>query len=337
MRLTFLGTSAGMPTIERNVTALALAMDDSRYWYLVDCGEGTQHQLLHCRYTLSHLQAIFITHVHGDHIFGLPGLVTSASMQGRTAPLTIYGPEGVESFVRHSLMLTDTHELSFPLTFTRSDFPNFAYQNRELSITSHSLSHCVPSYGYRFSENIIPHHLNAIKMEALGVPRGPLWGKLQKGNIVQLDNGHTVLPEQVLAKTPKKRVVIVGGDNDRPELLESILPEADLLIHEATFTDEVFQQVGPRWKHSTAKNVAQVAAKVNLPNLILTHFSGRYRISAQSEEQNINAIRQEAQKFYSGRVELAEDFAIWQLNRGEGLLYMGNCEKKVCTNYTNPH
>ncbi|MDP0561804.1 MAG: ribonuclease Z [Candidatus Endonucleobacter sp. (ex Gigantidas childressi)] len=331
MRLTFLGTSAGMPTIERNMAALALAMDDSRYWYLIDCGEGTQHQLLRCRYTLSHLHGIFITHIHGDHIFGLPGLLTSASMQGRTEPLTICGPEGVESFVRHSLISADVHKLSFQLTFARSDFTNFAYQNRELSITSHPLSHRVPSYGYRFSEKIIHHHLDYIKLESLGVPRGPLWGKLQNGSSIQLDNGHTVLPEQVLAKPPKKRVIIVAGDNDRPELLESILPEADLLIHEATFTDEVFQRVGPQWMHSTAKNVAEVAAKVNLPNLILTHFSGRYRTSTRANEQNIDAVRQEAKRFYSGRLELAEDFAIWQLNRGEGLIYMGDCGNQART------
>ena len=253
MRLTFLGTSAGMPTTERNVTALALALDDSRSWYLVDCGEGTQHQLLHCRYTLSQLQAIFITHVHGDHIFGLPGLLTSASMQGRTEPLTICGPEGVESFVRHSLACADVQHLPFELCFTRSDKDSFQYQDGSVTVTAHGLSHRVPSFAYRISEQVVSHRLDQEKLDALGIPRGPLWGQLQAGEPVTLEDGRQVVSDEVMGTPPEKRTVIIGGDNDQPELLMDVLADADLLVHEATFTDEVFQKVGPVWMHSTAK------------------------------------------------------------------------------------
>ena len=325
MRLTFLGTSAGMPTTERNVTALTLAIDDSRSWYLVDCGEGTQHRLLYCRYTLSHLKAIFITHVHGDHTFGLPGLLTSASMQGRTTPLMICGPEGVESFVRHALICADVNELPFELIFSRSDLSGFAYQDSDVSVTSHPLSHRVPSFAYRFSENTVSNRLDVDKLTSLNVPRGPLWGQLQQGENIKLADGQIISPAQVMAKPPRKREVVIGGDNDQPELLEGILKEADLLVHEATFTDDVFQKVGPVWMHSTAKRVAESAERAALPHLILTHFSGRYRLSTESGERSIEVIRQEAQRFYKGRVELAEDFAIWQLDREDGLVYMGSC------------
>ena len=114
MRLTFLGTSAGAPTPERNVTALAVALDEHKEWYLVDCGEGTQQRLMRSQYTLSGLKTVFITHVHGDHMFGLPGLITTASMQGRKKPLTICAPAGVESFVCHALECAAVSQLPFP-------------------------------------------------------------------------------------------------------------------------------------------------------------------------------------------------------------------------------
>ena len=152
MRFTFLGTAAGLPSRERNVTALILAKDDSRDWCLIDCGEGTQHQLLGSRYTLNHLQAIFITHVHGDHMFGLPGLITSASMQKRTAPLTICAPLGVESFVRHSLACAAVTHLPFELRFIASDQDDFCYTTNDFTVTSHPLSHRVPCFAYGFEE-----------------------------------------------------------------------------------------------------------------------------------------------------------------------------------------
>ncbi len=323
MRLTFLGTSAGMPTTERNVTALALALDDSRSWYLIDCGEGTQQRLLSCRYTLSQLKTILITHVHGDHIFGLPGLLTSASMQGRSEPLVICGPDGVESFVRHALACADVKELPFELQFMRSDSADFIYQDESFVISAHGLSHRVPSFAYRFSEIVTASRLDKDKLADLGVPRGPLWGQLQKGETVTLDNGRRVSPKQVMAAAPKSRTVIIGGDNDQPSLLADVLKEADLMVHEATFTDEAFQKVGPVWMHSTAKKVAEAAANANLPNLILTHFSGRYRLSPVAGEKSVEVLRNEAQQYYRGRVELAEDFAVWQLSRENELIQLG--------------
>ena len=186
MRLTFLGTSAGMPTTERNVTALALAIDDARQWYLVDCGEGTQHQLLRCRYTLNNLKTIFITHVHGDHMYGLPGLITSASMQGRQAPMTICAPDGVQQFVEAALHYADVSGLPFSIEFIRTDQPAFEYQDSQVTVTAHPLSHRVPSFAYRFEEKTFSTQLNTKQLNALGIPRGSSGGFYKKGRQLRL-------------------------------------------------------------------------------------------------------------------------------------------------------
>ena len=319
MKLTFLGTSAGMPTTERNVTALALAIDDSKQWYLVDCGEGTQHQLLRCHYTLNNLQTIFITHVHGDHMFGLPGLLTSASMQGRTRPLTICAPEGVKEFVVTTLKYAAVRDLPFTLHFVRSDVPDFLYRDKGFEVSAHELSHRVPSFAYRFEEQTYSTRLDIEQLNQLQVPRGELWGKLQSGEVVTLDNGEQVSPEQVLVPPPKKRVAVIAGDNDQPDLLIDALKNADLLVHEATVTQEMLEQVGPIWMHSSAKMVAEAAHKSGIPNLILTHFSGRYRLSPQAEESCVEVIREEAAHYFQGKIELAQDLKSWHLNRNKEL------------------
>ena len=315
MRLTFLGTSAGLPTTERNVTALALAIDDSKEWYLIDCGEATQHQLLHCRYTLHNLQAIFITHIHGDHMFGLPGLLTSASMQGRTQALTIYAPEGVETFVSAALNCGDIHELPFELSFIRTDQPTFEFIDHNVSVTSHELSHRVPSFAYRFIEKTHSFQLNQKYLEALGVPRGVLWGQLQNNESITLNDGRIVSPEEARVPPPDRRIVVIGGDNDQPELLLPALHGAHLLVHEATITQEVLDKVGPLWMHSSAKMVAKAAAKSGIPNLILTHFSGRYRLSPKAGIASVEVLRKEASQYYQGTIALAEDLKSWELNR----------------------
>ena len=323
MRLTFLGTSAGMPTKERNVTALALAVDDSRHWYLVDCGEATQHQLLHCPYTLNNLQAIFITHVHGDHMYGLPGLLTSASMQGRTQPLHICAPEGVETFVRCALECSDVYDLPYELNFIRCDQADFAFADGNMAVTAHELSHRVPSFAYRFNEHTHSTRLDTDKLDHLGVPRGELWGQLQSGKPVYLEDGSEVLPEQVMLPPPPARTVIIAGDNNRPELLLDTLKGADLLVHEATMTQEVLDRVGPVWMHSSARMVAEVAQQSGIPNLILTHFSGRYRLSSEDKESCVEVLRAEAEQFFDGKVQLARDLGCWELSQEKVLKIIG--------------
>jgi len=318
MRFTFLGTSAGTPTASRNVTALALAIDDHRDWYLFDCGEGTQHRLLKSPYSSAKLKTIFITHVHGDHCYGLPGLIASANMSGRKAPLTICAPDGIEQYVRNTFAYTDVHNLRFPLNFVRSDIDDFHYNDGHISVNAIAMSHRVPCFAYHATE-IPPHHINEKLLDSLKVPRGPLWHELQHGNDVTLNNGNIIQAEQVceLAWTP--RSVIIGGDNDQPDLLLDALKKSDLLIHEATFTEDVLARVGPQYMHSTAGMVAKTAANAQLKHLILTHFSQRYRTDKSAKGYSVNDLYLEAKNHYHGNLQLAKDLQSYQLEKDKTL------------------
>jgi ribonuclease Z len=319
MRFTFLGTSAGLPTRDRNVTALALAPEMAREWYLVDCGEGTQHQLLKTRYSAAKLRTIFITHIHGDHCYGLPGLLASAQMGGRKEPLTICAPAGIAEFIEAVQRYTDVR-LNYPLHFVPSDTTDFQYRDDNFQVTSIELSHRVPSFAFHFIEQVHERTLDTDKLAALGVERGPLWGDLQHGRSVQLTDGRTIAPEQVCYPQRQPRRVIVGGDNDKPALLIDALRNSDLLIHEATFTESVLAKVGPQYQHSTPAQVAAAAQQAQLKHLVLTHFSQRYRRSKKYGEHAIDDLFDEARALYSGNLLMADDFASLELTRDKQLI-----------------
>lgn len=319
MRFTFLGTSAGLPTKERNVTALALAPEKQREWYLIDCGEGTQHRLLHTHYSAAKLRAIFVTHIHGDHCYGLPGLIASAQMGGRKEPLTICAPAGIQEFIDAVRRYTDLNNLNYELRFLRSDQPDFIYDDGSVRVDSIALSHRVPSFAYRFIEHVDERLLDPQKLAALDVPRGELWGELQHGHSVTLNNGRHVTPSEVSHPPRAPRRIVVGGDNDQPDLLIPALRDCDVLIHEATFTEDVLAKVGPRYQHSTPAQVAKTAQEVKLPHLLLTHFSQRYRRANGDSEYTVDDLFAEAKKYYSGNLLLASDLASYELTRDKQL------------------
>ncbi|GGY69870.1 ribonuclease Z [Marinobacter zhanjiangensis] len=313
MEFTFLGTSAGTPTRARNVTGLALRHGSPRHWYLIDCGEGTQHQLLRTRLSVVQLQAIFITHVHGDHTFGLPGLLASASMSGRTAPLPLIGPPQLRPFLETTLANTDSN-LGFELQYINSESGDFLWQDDSLRVTSAPLSHRVPCHAFRFEEIRLERKLLTERLMADGIEPGPHWGQLQKGHDVCLANGRLVRAADYTTIPRPPRRVVVAGDNDTPELLTGACQDAHLLIHEATYTQAVADRVGPWPRHSSAKQVASFAMRVNLPYLILTHFSSRYQ-SGGSRGPVIEDIAAEARDAYSGGLHLARDYQRYRLDR----------------------
>lgn len=313
MEFTFLGTSAGTPTRSRNVTGLALCLSGPKPWYLVDCGEGTQHQLMRTRYSVMQLRAMFITHIHGDHIFGLPGLLTSASMLGRTEPLDIIAPPQVRRFIDAVIENSDS-SLSYPLNFINSEAPDFYWQDDHLGVTNVALSHRVPCRAYVFTERNLERQLQKEKLVADGIEPGPQWGDLQKGKDVLLDDGRLLRSDDYTHIPRTARKIIVGGDNDTPELLKDACQGTHVLIHEATYTQDVADRVGPWPQHSSAQQVARFAQATKLPNLVLTHFSSRYQ-SAPGGSPHINQLAAEALQHYKGQLFLARDFDNYRLEK----------------------
>ncbi len=315
MDLIFLGTSSGTPTKQRNVTGLALVADSGKGWYLVDCGEATQHQLLHTSLSVNALRAIFITHVHGDHCYGLPGLLASAAMSGRKDTLTIVAPKGIATWVRTTLELTAVF-LPFALEFVPTEsFGN--WQDAEWKVESAPLSHRVPSYAYSFTELHAEVSLDTARLDAEDIPRGPIWGRLKMGEDV-VHAGRTLRSVNYLLHPHPARKIVVGGDNDQAALLTACCQDTQVLVHEATYTQEVADKAGASYGHSSAASVAAFAEAVGLPNLVLTHFSARYQ-SDPNRSPCITDIQSEAAAHYTGQLFLAEDFARFRLSRA-GLL-----------------
>ncbi len=313
MNFTFLGTSAGTPTKARNVTALALQHGGPKSWYLIDCGEGTQHQLLHTRHSLQQLRAIFITHVHGDHTYGLPGLLASASMAGRTESLPIIAPLRIRPFIETAIEAADSN-LNYELEFIDVETPDFNWEDQAFQVAAAPLSHRVPCFAYVFTEKNPGNTLLTAKLEADGIESGPIWGRIQKGEDVTLDSGRRIHSRDYVTVSRQARRIIVGGDNDTPDLLRDACEGAHVLIHEATYTQDVSDKVGPTPQHSSAAQVARFAQSVGLSNLILTHFSSRYQFSHKSAPL-IDEIATEARQFYKGNLYLAQDFAEYQLKK----------------------
>ncbi|MFK3815830.1 ribonuclease Z [Pseudomonas sp. NPDC089407] len=311
MDLLFLGTSAGVPTKARNVSATALIEASGSHWYLVDCGEGTQHQLLRTPLSIRDLQAIFITHVHGDHCFGLPGLLASAGMSGRTQPLDVVLPAALHDWLRLGLVASDTF-LPFELRLLALE-DLVEWRNQALQVTAVQLSHRVPSVGFVFTELNPEPRLDIPRLEAEGIPRGPLWGELAKGLTVEHDGQLLNGNDYLRASRPPRRV-IVCGDNDNPELLADAAKGADVLVHEATFTQAVVERTGVTFGHSTAAAVACFAEAAGVRNLVLTHFSARYQ-SDPRRSPSINDVRAEALAHYSGQLVLAQDLQRYHIGR----------------------
>ncbi|MBS9762072.1 ribonuclease Z [Pseudomonas mosselii] len=311
MDLQFLGTSSGVPTKARNVSATAVIEASGTGWYLVDCGEGTQHQLLHSPLSVRDLRAILITHVHGDHCFGLPGLLASAGMSGRKEPLQLVLPADLQTWVSQSLAVSDTY-LPFELQMQPVEtFTGLEHGNVQIGVVE--LSHRVPSYGFVFEERDPEPRLDTQRLQADGIPAGPMWGQLARGRTVEHE-GRQLDPQTYLQPRRPAQRIIVCGDNDRPELLSTLAANVDVLVHEATFTQPVVERTQATFGHSTAAAVARFAETAGVRNLVLTHFSARYQ-SGGGRGGSIEEVREEAQAHYNGHLTLARDLQRYRLGR----------------------
>lgn len=310
MQLQFLGTASGTPTRTRNVSGLALRTRAARGWALVDCGEGTQHQVLHTSLSLMDLRAVFITHMHGDHCYGLPGLLASAGMLNRTGLLHVVGPAPLAHYLR-AVMDTTELRLPYPIEFVDVGEVGGAAVLADLAVEATPLSHRVPSYAYSFTERSVERKLDTARLAAGGVAPGPLWGRLQQGVDAVLDGGQVLRADDYLLPPRAPLKVVVGGDNDSPALLEDAVRGAQVLVHEATYTEPVLHKIGPGPQHSSALRVAQMAERAAVPNLVLTHFSPRYQ--EQGGPLSMAGLEAEARAAYRGRLFLARDLASYEL------------------------
>ncbi|MEA3331230.1 MAG: MBL fold metallo-hydrolase [Campylobacterota bacterium] len=313
MKLTFLGTSATKPTKERNVSALALEFDQDNKWYLFDCGEATQHQILRTRLSIGKLDTIFITHLHGDHYYGLLGLLNSKKLDAALNPLRIYAPKGIKKFLECVMDISEEY-LGYELTVVEFEVDEtFVFDKFSLKILP--LIHSVESFAFYIKENDVKNRLNVEKLKALGVEPSPLYGELKRGKSIVFE-GKKLEPKIFMLEPIIGRTLIIAGDNSSPDILAKYLINLDLLVHESTYTQEVYDNLSKKFLHTTAKNLGIEAQKQKVKNLIATHISPRY---CKKSDLSAETIQSEIECYYRGRTFVANDFDIYYLSK-DGLL-----------------
>ncbi|WP_199775699.1 ribonuclease Z [Pseudoalteromonas sp. T1lg22] len=299
MQVQVLGSSSGTPTKSRNVSGYAVFRDDQKPWYLIDCGEATQHQILKTKLALYHLEAVFITHKHGDHCYGLPGLIASAGLSGRTQTLRVVAPSEVLEFVRAAMAMS---EWTLPFNLELVDFEELSGQTFSWVKVQHCpLQHRVPSQGFKFIETQIPRKLDIERLRAEQIASGPHYNLLQRGEDVSY-NGVLLRADDYTYFAWQPRVLVICGDNETPSCLDPVIAGVHLLVHEATFLAADLQKVGTHTGHSDVQRVSAYAQEHKLPALLLTHFSARY-----APGEGMKPLIFEAKAEYSGRLYLATD------------------------------
>ncbi len=293
IRVIFLGTGAGMPTRARNVASVAVLMDGRAL--LFDCGEGTQHQLMNSAVRFGAIEAIFLSHLHGDHLFGLPGLLASMSLNAREKPLALYGPAGIAEFMRalplyHTLFDVEIHELA----------PGRVRRGDGYAVDAAPMVHSAACFGFRIVEDDRPGEFDVARARALGIEPGPAYGRLQRGEPVG-----DVMPSDVLGPARAGRRIVYCTDTRPCDNAIELARGATLLIHESTYASDMAEEAVQRF-HSTATEAAAVARESGAERLIITHISPRYT--------EASALLAEAREVFA-QTELAEDFACFDAVR----------------------
>ena len=272
LRIIFLGTAASIPTDERALPSIVVQRKGEILMF--DCGEGTQRQMIRAGIKLNRKMKIFITHMHGDHVLGLPGVIQTMSLLGRTKKLQIYGPRGIREFME-AILNTIRFWLGFPLEIYEIHEEGLVCDEEEYEVHAVWAEHTVPSLAYALIEKPRPGKFYPEKAIKLGVPKGPLWSRLQRGMNVELPDGRVIKPEDVLGPPRPGRKIVYSGDTRPSEKIVELSREADVLIHEATFDDGMMEKAADEG-HSTAGEAAEVALAANVKLLVLTHISARY-------------------------------------------------------------
>lgn len=302
LKLTFLGTGAGSPSMTRNVSSLGLQWRQRGALWLFDGGEGTQQQILRSPLRLSQLEHIYVTHLHGDHVFGLPGLLASRSLvKDILSPVTLFGPPGLEDWLRVTLQLTGTG-IRYPLT-VQTVSEGLIYEDEARQVFCRRLAHRIVSYGYSVVEKPRPGTFDAAQASALGIPSGPLYGRLKAGETLTLPDGRMVDGAALVGPPRPGRKVVVCGDTGATPAVAELASGADVLVHEATFLSEQADRATASG-HSTAAGAATAARDAGVGTLILTHISPRYESDSESR---LGELLAEAQAIFPNTL-LARDF-----------------------------
>jgi len=279
LKATVLGSSCSTPTKDRNLSAVNLNFNGLNY--LFDCPEGTQRQMMKAKVSYMKVHAIFLSHFHGDHILGLPGLIATMSMHQRDSPLFVFGPKGVKEKVKKSV----------ELSLLKVNFELKAIEVREgvllneenFFVSAVRLNHDIPCYGYIFKEKDSQGKFLREKALALGIPEGPLWGELQKGKTIEF-KGKKFRPEQVLDTKNKKigKKISVICDTLPSSHYVKAIEHSDLLFHESSFLEEMKKRAKHTF-HCTAMQAAGIAEKAKVKKLILFHLSPRHKDTEKFE------------------------------------------------------
>ena len=306
MNITFLGTSSGVPTLTRNVSSLALKLSQKAEVWLFDCGEGTQHQLIKSTIKSSQIRKIFITHMHGDHIYGLPGLLATLGLSGNSKGIDIYGPSNLKNFISSALK-NSYCKISFPLKFFEVE--NSAQTNTNLfedelmEVKCASLKHRLPAFGYRVNEKDKPGQFNLEKAKKLNIPEGPIYGRLHSGQRVKLEDGRILNGNDFCGKPRKGESFVYCTDTIFSKRAVELSKNVDLLVHESTFSDKD-EEMAFEKLHSTTIMAAKTALLSNAKKLVLTHISPRY--TPKSLVKPIDLLNEAKQIFPN--TFLAKDF-----------------------------
>jgi ribonuclease Z len=276
LKLTFLGTGAACPSLERNVSSIALAREGETM--LFDCGEGTQRQMMRYGITFA-FREIFFTHFHSDHLLGVIGLVRTLGLlnvfggEERRDGLVLYGPKGARRILQHA-MEVGIERVKFPLEIIELR-PGDRLGRGDYDILTFETDHRADTIGYALVEHERLGRFDPDKARELGVPEGPLWGKIHKGETITLDDGRRIAPSELVGAARPGRTVVISGDTRPVAALEEVAKGADLLVHEATFSQEDRQRARETG-HSTSLEAAEIAARAGVRQLVLTHISPRY-------------------------------------------------------------
>ncbi len=308
LQITFLGTSSGTPTRSRNVSSIALRLPQRSEVWLFDCGEGTQHQILRSDIKVSQITRIFVTHMHGDHIYGLMGLLASCGLAGNPSRIDIYGPPKLNDYLRACSRYSQFH-FSYPVKVHTVD-PGILFEDEQFTVSCNSLTHRVPAFGYRVTEKDRPGRFNVDKAIALGIPSGPLYGRLKRGEVVTLEDGRTIRGQDLCGETEIGRKFVYCTDTIYCENAVDLAQDADVLIHEATFAHQDAELAYQRL-HSTSTMAAQVALSAAAKQLIMTHFSPRY---APGNSIRLEDLLAEAKAIFPNTI-MAYDFFTHEIPR----------------------